>query len=55
MRIYQINFEHKKWGLNWSSKKVAAKSFEDALQKGKKTLKSNEKIEGVELLETTEE
>jgi hypothetical protein len=52
MRIYKINLEHRVHGLNWSSKKVAAESFEEAVRKAKPH--SYEKIESVDLLESTE-
>jgi len=54
MRIYKINIEHAKVGLNWSAYKVAAPSFEKALQHARKQLQSFERIESIELLESTD-
>lgn len=50
MRIYQINIEHKKFGRNWSTEKVAAKTFNDAIRQARKLLRSVERIESVELV-----
>lgn len=52
MRIYEIEIEHVKMGLNWRSKKVWAKTFNDAVKKA--SLRSYERITSVDLLETTE-
>lgn len=54
MRIYKVNLEHVQEGLNWSSVKVAAKNFHVAVEKAKKTMKSFERIESVELVATTD-
>ena len=54
MKTYKVNIEHKRYGLNWSSKRVEAKSFEEALQKGKKALRPTEKIEDIRLLRLAE-
>lgn len=52
MRIYKINIEHKKWGANWDSRKIAAKSLVAAIRKVK--LKYNESITDAVLLASTD-
>jgi hypothetical protein len=54
MRIYKLKIEHKTYGLNWSSTKVVARTFEEAVRKTKRELSSRERIESVELQATTE-
>ena len=55
MRIYKINVEHEVEGLNYTSFKVSAKSFREAVAKASKRLESGEKIEAVVLLESADE
>ncbi len=50
IRIYKIHTEHIKWGLNYSSHNVAARSLEEALRKVKKDLVAGERAESVDLL-----
>lgn len=50
MRIYRVNIEHKKAGLNWSSVKVAANTCKEAIRKAEKDMLSNEVVESVELI-----
>ena len=54
MRIYKIAIEHMTYGMNWSSEKVAARTFKEAVKQATKMLGPREKIESVELLESTE-
>ncbi len=50
MRIYKVNLEHKKFGLNWSARSIAARTAEQAIRKVKRDLRSYERIESVELI-----
>jgi hypothetical protein len=52
MRIYEVNIEHKKAGLNWRSEKVAANTAEEAIKKIK--FESFERLESIELLASTD-
>jgi len=54
MRIYKVNFESKKWGSNWSCKKVAASTCEVAIRKAKKGEPAHVRVESVELLASTD-
>lgn len=55
MRIYKVNIEHRKYGMNWSHENVSGRTFYDVVRKVKKLLKSGERIESVELVATAEE
>jgi len=50
MRIFKILTEHKRWGTNWSSYKVAARTAEEAIRKVKKEFCSGERVQAVEFL-----
>jgi hypothetical protein len=54
MRIYKVNIEHKKFGENFSSVKVIARTAEEAIKKAKRTFHSYERVEDVELLASAE-
>ena len=54
MRIYEVNIEHKKYGMNWAREKIDARSFDEAVRKVKKLLTKSERIESMELLASTE-
>ena len=54
MRIYRIHVEHKKWGQNWDTKKIAAETFNEAVRKATRELTRNERIVSVELVASTE-
>ena len=54
MRIYKVHIEHTKWGRNYTSEKVDARTFNEAIKKVSKTLTSTERIEWVELLAATD-
>lgn len=53
MRIYKVDIEHKKHGLNWRSKKVVAKDFMRAVAKVK--LNKDERVEAIQILADTED
>jgi hypothetical protein len=50
MRIYEVNIEHKTYGMNWRSVKVAAKTAEEAIRAAKRDFNTRERVESVELL-----
>ena len=50
MRIYKVHTEHTKWGRNFNSYRVSAKSCEQAIRKVKKHFVYRERVESVELL-----
>jgi len=54
MRIYKVNIEHVKFGRNFDSEKVSAKNFNEAVRKAKKSLRSVERIESIELVAATD-
>lgn len=54
MRIYKINIEHKTFGRNFSTEKVAAPTFKQAVKSAEKKLNSRESIESVELIAATD-
>ena len=54
MRIYQINTEHRRYGLNWGSQKIAARTAEEAIRLAKKEFISGERMSEVKILATTE-
>jgi len=57
MRIYQVGFAHVRYGLNWSSRKVAVRGFaQEAIKKALKQENGQAKllrIEEVKLLAST--
>lgn len=51
MRIYKVEIESTKWGPNWSSITVAARSCEEAIRKAKATFEHRHlRVQSVELL-----
>jgi hypothetical protein len=50
MRIYKVNIEHSRFGRNFSSEKIAARTFAEVIRKARKILRSRERIESVELI-----
>ena len=50
MRIYKVEIEHTRYGVNWDNDTVAAKNFKDAVSKVTKRIKSQERITEVKLL-----
>jgi hypothetical protein len=54
MRIYKINVESVEHGCNFRTEKIAAKTFKEAVRKAEKLLYSNERIESIELIASTD-
>ncbi len=54
MRIYKINIEHKRYGRNFSSLKVDARTAEEAIRKARKDMGKQERVESIELLAATD-
>lgn len=51
MRIYKITIEHVRFGQNFRSENIAAKTFNEAVRKAQKGFwNSNERIESIEIL-----
>ena len=50
MRIYKINIEHIKYGSNYKSENVQARTFEEAIKQVKKNLQNRERIYEIEVL-----
>lgn len=50
MRIYKINIEHKRYGRDWSSRNVSARTCEEAIKKAKAEFSTQERVESCELL-----
>ena len=55
MRIYEIEVEHKKWGLNWRRFKIASRGFLSAMRTAKARLHSGEVISEIKLHAYTHE
>lgn len=54
MRIYEVTIEHVRYGRNWSTEKIAANTFKEAVRKAEKELRSVERIESVEIIADTD-
>lgn len=50
MKIFKIYYEHLKYGLNFDSTKIAARTCEEALRKAKKDMSTVYRIQEIELL-----
>lgn len=51
--IYKVHTAHIRWGNNWSSYKVAARSADEAIRKVKREFIRGERLESLELLAST--
>jgi hypothetical protein len=54
MRIYRVNIEHKRYGRNYDVVVIAGRTFNEAIRKVKSQLRSEERIESVELKAATD-
>lgn len=51
MRIYQVVIEHVRWGRNFTSTRIAARTCAEAIRKAKSEFQSrNERVESVQIL-----
>lgn len=54
MKIYKVGTAHSRWGSNWGSYNVAARTAEEAIRKAKKQFVSGERVDTVQLLATAD-